>query len=247
MLKEQQAIEDSNKERDLNHLQAILDLKGTGATVKENTCMATNKALGVDYIIKMKDGKEIWIDVKTSCKHDFMSSYYFETRTKYCDTGNIINSWGYADHTKLKNHYTVFAYEHRIVLIKSNRMRYVLKHISKNRFKYRYDRSYKGDKCIKESIIISDRELLNKLNLLVYDFINGELRKGDVNYLMEVIDLIQAYMAAIDKAFKTNDFTEVMEVLNKLEAISRDDELIYKVDEILMKSGDEEVIEFLKS
>lgn len=217
----EQNIEDANKQRDLEHLQSILNLKDSGATVEINKSIATNKALGTDYIIKMPSGEEIWLDVKTSSRHDWCSSYYFETTTKYCDTGRIINSWGYADHTKLKNHWTAFAYDHRIVLIQSKRMRYVLKHISKNKFRYRTDKSYRGDKCIKESIIIGDRELLNKLNLIVYDFINGEIRKGSVEYLMEVIDLIQAYTAAIDKASKTNDFTEVMEVLDELEAISR--------------------------
>lgn len=238
----EQTIEDNNKQRDLKHLQLILDLKGTGATVEENKCMTTNKVLGIDYIIKMTDNTEIWVDVKSSKKHDFKSSFYFETRTKYCDTGNIIDSWAYEDHTKLKNHWTAFTYDHRIVLIKSCIMRSVLKSITKNKFKYRYDKSYRGNKCIKESIIITDRELLNKLNLIVYDFIEGEIKKGDVKYLMEVQELIQAYTAAINKA----DFTEVMEILDKLEAICRDEELIYKIDEMLMKSGDPEIVEFLK-
>lgn len=60
----EQNIEDANKQRDLDHLRAILELKGTKATVKENTCVATNKALGTDYIIKMPSGEEIWLDVK---------------------------------------------------------------------------------------------------------------------------------------------------------------------------------------
>lgn len=244
-MNKQQQIENRLMPRDIAHLQAILDIKGE-ATVKKNTKLDLNKLLGVDYIIEYKDGRNpLYIDIKTSDKYDFAKAVYLETRTKYLDTGNIINSWALADHTKLSNHYTIFSYPHRLIIIPSIAMRYVLKNINKEKLRYKKDYTYTGDPCIKESCIIGvkDIELLNKLHITVYDFLEGEIRRGSVEYLMILEELLEAYIQAVN----ANDYIKVAQIREQLEALNRYEELEYKADLMLSKSDDPDIKEYMDS
>ena len=137
-MNKEQAIETKLMPRDIAHIQAILDIKGE-ATVRRCDRLDWNKDLGVDYIIEYKDKRKnsIYVDIKTSDRYDWARSFYFETRTKYMDSGNEILSWGLAEHTKLSNHYTIFSYPHRLIIIPSISMRYVLKNIDKRKFRYK--------------------------------------------------------------------------------------------------------------
>ena len=148
-MNKEQAIETKLMPRDIAHLQAILDIKGE-ATVRRCDRLDWNKDLGIDYIIQYsnRDKSDIYIDIKTSDRYDYARSFYFETRTKYSDTGNVINSWALAEHTKLSNHYTIFSYPHRLIIIPSIAMRYVLKNIDKEKLRYKKDYTYTGDPCI---------------------------------------------------------------------------------------------------
>lgn len=247
-MNKQQQIEDRLMPRDIAHLQAILDIKGE-ATVKRNDRLDLNKLLGVDYIIEYKDGRNpIYIDIKTSDKYDWARSFYFETRTKYSDTGNIINSWALAEHTKSYDHYTIFSYPHRIVIIPSISIRYALNIMDKSKLRYKKDYTYTGDLCIKESCIIgvNDRELLSKLHITVYDFLEGEIRRGSVEYLMQFEELLEAYIKAVDESFITKDYTKVEQIREQLEALQRWEELEYRADIILIKSDDSDIIEYLE-
>lgn len=246
-MNKEQAIETKLMPRDLAHLQAILDIKGE-ATVRRNDNLDLNKLLGVDYIIEYKDKEKnpIYIDIKTSDKYDYARSFYFETRTKYSDTGNIINSWAIAEHSKLSNHYTIFSYPHRLIIIPSIAMRYVLRNIDKRKFRYKKDYTYTGDPCIKESCIIgvNDRELLSKLHITVYDFLEEGIRRGSIEYLMELERLLEAYMKAVDESFTTKDYTELIQIREQLEALNRFEELEYRADMILKDSKDSDVVEY---
>lgn len=244
-MNKEQLIEDRLMSRDLAHLQAILDIKGE-AIVKKNSKLDLNKLLGVDYIIEYKDGRNpIYVDVKTSDRYDYARSFYFETRTKYHDTGNIINSWALAEHTKLSNHYTIFSYPHRIVIIPSISIRYVLNIMDKKKFRYKKDYTYTGDPCTKESCIIgvNDKELLSKLHITVYDFLEGEIRRGSAEYLMILEELLNAYIQAVD----ANDYTKVAQIREQLEALQRWEELEYRADLILMESDDPNIKEYMDS
>lgn len=249
-MNKEQAIETKLMPRDLAHLQAILDIKGE-ATVRRCDRLDWNRDLGIDYIIEYKDKEKnpIYIDIKTSDRYDFAKSYYFETRTQYCDTGHVINSWAYAEHTKLKNHFTVFSYPNRIVIIPSISMRYVLKNIDKRKFKYKKDFTYRGEPCIKESCIIgvNDRELLSKLHITIYDFLQEGIRKGSIEYLMELERLLEAYMKAVDESFTTKDYTKVAQIREQLEALNRFEELEYRADLMLSKSDDPDIKECMDS
>ena len=247
-MNKQQAIETKLMPRDLAHLQAILDIKG-GATVKRCDRLDWNRDLGIDYIIEYKDKEKnpIYIDIKTSDRYNYARSFYFETRTKYSDTGHVINSWAYAEHTKLKNHFTVFSYPNRIVIMPSKSMRYVLKNIDKRKFKYKKDFTYRGEPCVKESCIIgvNDKELLSKLNIIVYDFLEEGIRRGDIKYLMEIEELLEAYIKAVDESFTTKDYTELIQIREKLEALNRFEELEYRADLMIMESDDPDIIEYM--
>ena len=250
-MNKEQAIETKLMPRDIAHLQAILDIKGE-ATVRRCDRLDWNKDLGIDYIIQYsnRDKSDIYIDIKTSDKYDWARSLYFETRTKYSDTGNVINSWALAEHTKLSNHYTIFSYPHRLIIIPSIAMRYVLKNIDKRKFRYKKDYTYTGDLCVKESCIIgvNDRELLSKLHITIYDFLeNGEIRKGDVKYLMEIEELLEAYIQAVDESFTTKDYTKLIQIRDKLEALNRYEELLYRADLMIMESDDPDIKEYMDS
>ena len=249
-MNKEQLIEDRLMPRDLAHLQAILDIKGE-ATVKRCDRLDWNRDLGIDYIIQYsnRDKSDIYIDIKTSDKYDWARSLYFETRTQYQDTGNVINSWALADHTKLSNHYTIFSYPHRLIIIPSIAMRYVLRNIDKRKFKYKKDFTYRGEPCIKESCIIgvNDRELLSKLHITVYDFLEEGIRRGDIKYLMEIEELLEAYIKAVDESFTTKDYTKVEQIREQLEALNRFEELEYRADMILIKSDDLNVKEYMNS
>lgn len=243
-MNKEQLIEDRLIPRDIAHLQAILDIKGE-ATVKRCDRLDWNRDLGIDYIIEYKDKEKnpIYIDIKTSDRYNYARTFYFETRTQYCDTGHVINSWAYAEHTKLKNHFTVFSYPNRIVIMPSKSMRYVLRNIDKRKFKYKKDFTYRGEPCIKESCIIgvNDKELLNKLHITVYDFLEGEIRRGSVEYLMILEELLEAYIQAVD----ANDYIKVARVREQLEALNRYEELEYRADLILKDSKDLDIIEYM--
>ena len=244
-MNKEQAIETKLMPRDIAHLQAILDIKGE-ATVRRCDRLDWNKDLGIDYIIQYssRDKSDIYIDIKTSDKYDWARSFYFETRTKYSDTGNIINSWALAEHTKLSNHYTIFSYPHRLIIIPSIAMRYVLKNVDRRKFRYKKDYTYTGDPCIKESCIIGvkDIELLSKLHITIYDFLdNGEIKKGSVEYLMILEELLDAYIQAVD----ANDYTEVTRIREQLEALNRFEELEYRADLMIMESDDPDIKEYM--
>ena len=247
-MNKQQQIENRLMPRDLAHLQAILDIKG-GATVKRCDRLDWNRDLGIDYIIECENKNPIYIDIKTSDRYNYARSFYFETRTQYCDTGHVINSWAYAEHTKLKNHFTAFSYPNRIVIMPSKSMRYVLKNIDKRKFKYKKDFTYRGEPCIKESCIIgvNDKELLSKLNIIVYDFLEEGIRRGDIKYLMEIEELLEAYMKAVDESFTTKDYTELIQIREKLETLNRFEELEYRADLMIMESDDPEIKEYMDS
>lgn len=249
-MNKEQLIEDRLMPRDIAHLQAILDIKGE-AIVRKNNNLTLNKDLGIDYIIEYKDGRKnpIYIDIKTSDRYDWARSFYFETRTKYSDTGNIINSWALADHTKLSNHYTIFSYPHRLIIIPSIAMRYVLMNINRKKLRYKKDYTYTGDICVKESCIIgvNDRELLSKLHITIYDFLEEGIRRGDIKYLMEIEELLEAYIKAVDESFTTKDYTKLIQIREQLEALNRFEELEYKADLMLSKSDDLNIKEYMNS
>ena len=247
-MNEQQKIEDRLMPRDIAHLQAIMKGK---ATVKRNDRLDLNKLLGVDYIIEYKDKKKnpIYIDIKTSDKYDWARAFYFETKTKYMDSGNEILSWALAEHTKLSRHFTIISYPHRIGIIPSIAMRYVLKNINKEKLRYKKDYTYSGDPCVKESCIIgvNDRELLSKLHIKVFDFLENEIRMGDVKYLMQFEELLEAYIKAVDESFITNDCTKVEQLRKELEALNRFEELEYRADLMIMESDDSDIQEYMNS
>ena len=247
-MNKEQAIETKLMPRDIAHLQAILDIKGE-ATVRRCDRLDWNRDLGIDYIIQYsnRDKSDIYIDIKTSDKYDWARSLYFETRTQYQDTGNVINSWALAEHTKLSNHYTIFSYPHRLIIIPSIAIRYVLKNIDKRKFRYKKDYTYTGDPCIKESCIIgvNDRELLSKLHITVYDFLEEGIKRGDIKYLMEIEELLEAYIKAVDESFTTKDYTKLIQIREQLEALNRYEELEYRADLMLKDSKDLDVVEYM--
>ena len=249
-MNKEQAIETKLMPRDLAHLQAILDIKGE-ATVKRCDRLDWNRDLGIDYIIQYsnRDKSDIYIDIKTSDKYDFARAFYFETRTKYMDSGNEILSWGLANHTKHSGHFTIFSYPHRIVIIPSISMRYVLKNIDKRKFRYKKDYTYTGDLCIKESCIIgvNDRELLSKLHITIYDFLEEGIRKGDIKYLMEIEELLEAYIKAVDESFTTKDYIKVEQIKKELEELNRFEELEYRADLMISESNDPDIKEYMDS
>ena len=62
---------------------------------------------------------------------------------------------------------------------------------------------------------------------------------------MEIEELLEAYIQAVDESFITNDYTKVKQIREQLEALQRWEELEYRADTIIKKEGDKETISIL--
>ena len=62
---------------------------------------------------------------------------------------------------------------------------------------------------------------------------------------MEIEELLEAYIKAVEESFTTKDYTEVTQIREQLEALNRFEELEYRADLMLKDSKDSEIIEYM--
>ena len=72
--------------------------------------------------------------------------------------------------------------------------------------------------------------------------IEDRLMPRDIAHIQAILDI-----KAVDESFTTKDYTKVARIREQLEALNRDEELLYRADLMIMESDDTDIVEYMDS